>query len=193
MENSTLVKVTNRNSGSVGYHVTEMGVNRQFEPRETKEVPFEELKSLSFKPGGLAILKDCLVVKDMEALKALDIDVEPEYFYTEDDIKRLFTQGTLNEFLDCLDFAPDGVLEMIKDLAVSEPLNDMSKRQAILEKLKFDVTNAITVQNTKFDGGDEDNTHKKEHAGRRAATPAVATESGRRVATPNYKVVEKEK
>jgi hypothetical protein len=189
MDKDTLVKVTNRDSGRVGYQIPETGVNRQFGARETKEVTFGELEQLSFLPGGQVLLENYLVVKDPEALKALDINVEPEYFYNEEDVKRLFTQGSLNEFLDCLDFAPEGVLEIIKDLAVTEPLNDMSKRQAILEKLNFNVTNAIEVRNTKYDGGDEDTSSQKKNTGRRAATPTVAAESGRRASTPKYKVV----
>ena len=71
--------------------------------------------------------------------------MQPEYGYTIEDITKLMEKGSLNEFLDCLDFAPEGVLNNIKDLAISLPLNDMSKRQAILEKLGFDVTNAIEL------------------------------------------------
>jgi hypothetical protein len=63
--------------------------------------------------------------------------------------------GTLEQFLDCLDFAPESVLENIKDMAVSLPLNDVSKRNAIQEKLGFDVSKAIEIKNTKFDGGAE--------------------------------------
>lgn len=68
---------------------------------------------------------------------------EQEYFYTKDDIVRLMTTGSLDEFLDCLDFAPDGVLESIKTLSVELPLNDVAKRKAILEKLNFNVDNAV--------------------------------------------------
>jgi len=36
--------------------------------------------------------------------------------------------GSLDEFLDCLDFAPEGVTDLIKTLAVELPLNDVAKR-----------------------------------------------------------------
>ena len=67
-----------------------MGANA---PRETKEITFEELERLSFLPGGLKILKDYLVVKNKEAVEALNIHIEPEYFYTKEDIKQLFEKG----------------------------------------------------------------------------------------------------
>jgi len=38
------------------------------------------------------------------------------------------TTGSLDEFLDCLDFAPEGVKDLIKTLSVELPLNDVSKR-----------------------------------------------------------------
>ena len=55
----------------------------------------------------------------------MDKNFEPEYHYTEDDIKTLLISGTLDQFLDCLDFAPDVIKDMIKDLAVELPVNDM--------------------------------------------------------------------
>ena len=38
---------------------------------------------------------------------------------------------------------------------VNLPVNDMAKREAIKEKLGFDVTKAIEIKNTKYDGEDE--------------------------------------
>jgi hypothetical protein len=64
--------------------------------------------------------------------------------------------GTLDQFLDCLDFAPESVKEMIKDMAVDLPLNDIKKREAILDKLGFDVSKAISIKNTKYDDGNSE-------------------------------------
>jgi len=81
------------------------------------------------------------------------------------------TQGTLEQFLDCLDFAPESILENIKDIAVKLPLNDMAKREAIKNKLGFDVTKAIEIKNTKYDGGEEDNSSNSPERVTRRATP----------------------
>ena len=54
--------------------------------------------------------------------------------------------GSLDEFLDCLDFAPEGVKDLIKNLSVELPLNDVAKREAILNKLGFNVDNAIRIK-----------------------------------------------
>ena len=63
--------------------------------------------------------------------------------------------GSLDQFLDCLDFSPSVTKEIIKEMAVNLPLNDMEKRQAIQDKLNFNVTKAIEIKNTKLDGEEE--------------------------------------
>lgn len=83
--------------------------------------------------------------------------------------------GTLDQFLDCLDFSPEAVKESIKDIAVELPLNDMAKRDAIREKLGFDVTKAIEIKNTKYDGDNANAGGTEPVTTRRAATPKTNT------------------
>ena len=165
----TLIKVINKDNGVVGYTVPDLGVHRNFYPGETKEVTYEELEKLSFIPGGMVILKELLEITDREATRQLfSKEPEPEYHYTKDDVKQLLLTGTLDQFLDCLDFAPEVIKDMVKDMAVDLPLNDMAKRQAIQEKLGFNVTNAI--ENLKI--VEENIVEKKETMKRRAAVPS---------------------
>ena len=191
IDKNKMVKVINKFSGTVGYDVPEMGVHRNFYPKESKEISFEELERLSFIPGGDVILRNYLEIVDEDVVMALfNEKSEPEYHYSENDVKQLLTIGTLDQFLDCLDFAPDVIKDMIKDLAVELPLNDMNKRQAIKDKLGFDVTKAIEIKNTKYDGETEETIETKA-SGRRAApiktNNATAAPSGRR-----YKPVTKD-
>lgn len=184
IDKNKMVKVINKFSGTVGYDVPEMGVHRNFYPKESKEISFEELERLSFIPGGDVILRNYLEIVDEDVVMALfNEKSEPEYHYSENDVKQLLTIGTLDQFLDCLDFAPDVIKDMIKDLAVELPLNDMNKRQAIKDKLGFDVTKAIEIKNTKYDGETEETIETKA-SGRRAApiktNNATAAPSGRR-------------
>lgn len=168
------VEVYNRFDGSVGYRIPELRVERQFAPGEKKVITVGELEQLSYIPGGRAIMDDYLVIKDQEVLKELlNKKIEPEYYYSEDDIKRLFTKGSLDEFVDCLNFAPEGVIEMIKKLAVELPLQDMSKRNAILDKTGFNVTSAIEAKNAPFDDNESANSALSDNKGpvRRAAVP----------------------
>ena len=149
MEKNTPIKVLNRDNGAVVYAIPEMnGLRRVFQSGETKEVTFEELQKLSYIPGGIELLKDSLVILDnKEAIDNLLGHVEPEYSYNRNDIIKLMKTGSLDEFLDCLDFAPEGVRDLIKTLAVELPLNDVAKREAILEKLGFNVDNAVRIKN----------------------------------------------
>ena len=193
IDKNKVIKVINKFNGTVGYDVPEMGVHRNFYPKESKDITFEELERLSFVPGGESILKDYLEITDPEAIVALfNTELEPEYHYSEEDIKQLLTTGTLDQFLDCLDFAPDSIKNMIKTLAVDMPLNDMNKRKAILDKLGFDVTRAIEIKTTKYDGeeNDQQNEKKNNHSGRRTAplknTNSTPSATGRRY-QPNTK------
>lgn len=147
LQKDTLIKVLNRDNGSVCYSIPEMnGLRRVYQSGETKQVTFEELQKLSYIPGGMTLLKQNLVILNDEAVNRLLGHVEPEYRYTEADVKKIMQEGSLDQFLDCLDFAPDGVKELIKTLAVEMPLNDVNKRQAIFNKLGFNVDNAIRIK-----------------------------------------------
>lgn len=65
MEKTTLIKVLNRDNGSVIYSIPEMnGLRRVFQAGETKEITFEELEKLSYIPGGMELLEDSLVILD---------------------------------------------------------------------------------------------------------------------------------
>ena len=182
VEKTREIKVTNRDRGSVGYIIPDLGnLNRQFESGETKTITFEELEKLAWIPGGKYILDNCLVIHDEEAVKELLNGVEPEYYYSKEDIKRLLTTGTIEEFLDCLDFAPDGVKNLVKDMAMALPLNDVAKRQAILDKLGFDVTKALELKDIA-----EPEEEKTENSKRRVAVSSKTTE-----AVPARRVIKK--
>ena len=181
MEKSTLIKVLNRDNGAVVYEIPEMnGLKRVYQSGETKEVTFEELEKLSYIPGGMPLLQDCLVILDNdEAIKRILGHVEPEYSYTKDDIINLMKNGSLDEFLDCLDFAPEGVKDLIKTLSVELPLNDVAKREAIFNKLGFNVDNAVRIEKE----ATEDEEEKKPTAKRRVQKTQTKS------ATPSRRVV----
>jgi hypothetical protein len=188
---SDLVKITNRDNGVVGYRIPDLNLFRRFSPGETKEVPLSELKALQFTPGGESLLKNLFVIHSQEALVALNMsDVEPEYFYSVEDIKKLLLDGSLDQLEDALNFAPDGVINLIKDIAVKEEIPDMRKRDLITKKTGFGVQNAINVNHIL----EEENPEEEEAAPKRKAAPinAAPAEAPTRKATlPKYNVVVK--
>ena len=190
IEKDTLIKVKNRDSGTVGYTIPELGnLHRSFSKGETKEIPMDELRKLSYISGGKILLQNYLIVQNQDALKELlSDDVEPEYYYGEEEIKKLLLTGSNDQLLDCLEFAPEGVIGLVKDLAVSLKINDISKRNIILEKTGFNVTNAIAINEETIEGEGE------EAKSSRRSAPVTVEKSDetpkRRVAAPQqYNVV----
>ena len=190
IEKDTLIKVKNRDSGTVGYTIPELGnLHRSFSKGETKEITMDELRKLSYISGGKILLQNYLIVQNQDALKELlSDDVEPEYYYGEEEIKKLLLTGSNDQLLDCLEFAPEGVIGLVKDLAVSLKINDISKRNIILEKTGFNVTNAIAInEETIEDEGEETKSCRR-------SAPVTVEKSDetpkRRVAAPQqYNVV----
>lgn len=182
------VKVRCRDTGRVGYLIPEMNnLHRSFAKGEVKEIPYQELKQLSYVPGGMVILKECLVIEDKEVLEDIVGGVEPEYHYTEADIRNVLINGTQDQFLDFLDWAPSGAIDIMKEIAVKEEVNDIRKRDAILAKTGFNVSKAIEINHMSEEPDEEE-----ENKGRRAAvptTPAADSEKRVRREPPKYNVV----
>lgn len=146
-----MCKVTNRSAGMVIYNIPEDHIRREFYNHETKEIPLSELEKLAQRPGGRNLIYNYLSIQNADVVQHLvNHQIEPEYWLTEDKIPSWMNTCTLDEFKDALDFAPEGIKDLIKQYAVSLPLNDFAKRQAMLEQLKFDVTKAI--ENSGEDG-----------------------------------------
>lgn len=187
MELNKTVNIKNRGTAEVGYTLPDTGVRRTWTPNEIKKnITINELEQLTYIPGGQKLLEKYLVVNDKEVCEYLGLHVEPEYFYDENTILTLLNTGTLDQLLDCLDFAPGGVLDLIKKISVDIKLNDVSKRKAIREKLGFDITRAI--ENVEYATSPDTDAQKEREAtvekGRRT-TPIEETKNtgtGRRTA-----------
>jgi hypothetical protein len=147
MNKNTKIKVRNRSTGVVSYKIPDMNnFKRTFQPKEEKELPFDEVQKVAFIPGGNFVLQNYLVIENIEARDEVLGAVELEYNYTETDIEKLLISGSMDELLDCLDFAPKGVIDLLKVISVNIELNDMKKREVIQKKTGFNVHNAIKIK-----------------------------------------------
>lgn len=188
---TTMYNVKNRSSSVVVYRIPEKNLRREFAPGETKKIPFGELEKLTYQQGGKELLENFLQIIDNEPTEDLNIHRELEYDMSEAQIRDLLLTGTLDSFLDALDFAPLGVIDLIKSLAVSLPLTDLNKRKALKEKTGFDVDQALRhIEEEK--ASETEGTEAAEPAHRRVKPEAKTATAGRRT-TPNYKVVKTEK
>lgn len=186
----TMYNVKNRSSSMVVYRIPETNLRREFQPGETKRIPFGELEKLTYQPGGHTLLEEFLQIVDEAVTTNLNVRREVEYDMSEAQIRDLLTIGSLDAFLDALDFAPMGVIDLIKTMAVSLPLEDYSKRKALLDKTGFDVDKAIA--NLQAEKAEEKAAPEAAAAPtERRVKPAVKANTSRRT-TPNYKVVAKD-
>lgn len=184
IKQDTMYNVKNRSASTVVYKIPETNLRREFAPGETKKIPFGELEKLTYQQGGREMLEQFLQIVDEAVTSDLNVHREVEYDMSEAQVVQLLQNGSLDAFLDALDFAPIGVIDLIKTMAVKLPLTDLNKRKALKDKTGFDVDKAlIHIEEEKAEEGE----HIEPLAPERRVKTETAT-SGRRAAT-NYKVV----
>ena len=189
---SKMYLVKNRSSSIVVYTIPEDRIRRQFAPGETKKITHEELEKLTYQPGGDSLIRNYLYIADEQAAQEFNagIPVEPEYNLDAIGVKKLLTDGSLDELLDALDFAPAGVIDLIKSEAVKLPLGDIPKLNAIKAKTNFDC--AAAIRHIEEERAAEAEEIKKEtnnvyDNGGKRRTAAETTAPERRVAAPENK------
>ena len=187
---SDFCNVKNRSASVVVYNIPEDGIRRSFAPGETKKISYQELEKLTYQAGGMNILTRFLQVQSDDVIKSFNMKVEPEYYMSEKDVAALITTGSLDAFLDALDFAPTGIIDLIKKFSVSIPLVDVNKREALKKKTGFDVEAALrNIRAEQEDDEKKSIDDSADAAPKRRVQPAAAPE--RRTA-PKYNVVSKE-
>ena len=186
LKDNEKITVINRDNGTVGYTVPDLNnLHRSFQPREKKIVTMEELRKLSYLPGGEYLLKNCLILDNQDAISELIGTVEPEYFYSEKEIKELLDNGSLDQLEDCLDFAPKGVIDLLKQIAIDTELNDIRKRALIFHKTGFNITKAIEINSLEKDNKKD----SEENKVRKAAPVAEPQVKTRKAGIPAYKII----
>lgn len=197
MDNNKKVRVRNRSNSIVIYRVPDLGVRREFAPGETKTLPAAELVALAQKSGGLSILRDELYIDDPETVNETTLHVEPEYYLDDNGVINLLKEGSVDALLDCLDFAPGGVIDLVQKYALELPVTDTRKIQAIKDKTGFDVSLALKhkaelAAEAAAEAEETGSGMKVERVTQRRVQPTAANNSesnGGRRETPKYKVV----
>lgn len=195
MDNKKVYLVTNRSAGRVFYSVPELGIkSREYQPGETKRVTFEELEGLSYLPGGAELIRNYLLIRDEEARNDLVGKVEPEYNMTDKEVQDLIKTGSMDEWLDCLDFAPEGVIDLIKSYSVDLPLTDTRKIDAFKEKKGVDLGKMIEIKQQEI-AAEKAAQQQSQQADRRVApakaAPVSETPTARRTSGSKYTVATK--
>lgn len=196
IDSNKVFMVTNRSAGRVFYSVPDLGVKaREFQPGETKRLPYGELEGLSQLPGGMIIIRDYLQIQAEDAREELIGQVEPEYNMTEAEVRELILHGSMDEWLDCLDFAPEGVIDLIKSLSVEIPLTDTRKMETFKSKKNVDLERMI--RSRQEERAEEEamkaEAEAKSQQRRVVEQPTQASSPQRRTNGSKYKIVNKEK
>lgn len=189
-----IYSVKNRSASTVIYSIPEMNnLRREFRPGEIKSVTGSELIQLSYRPGGRRIIENYLLINNEEVLDGLNMEVEPEYKLDEAGVVKLLKDGSEDQLIDCLNFAPEGVKDLVKAVALAMPLNDLNKCKIIKDMLGYDVlfVRSTNEQIAKESGAEAAPAPAKKR--RVASTPAAtkqttttAKRKTRKVATPEY-------
>lgn len=182
------VKVTNRTSGMLGYTIDVLRVSRFWnKPGDYLNIAIDELLELKTVPGGMNILTNWVVIEDEEALKIVfdDQEVQPEYKYGLEEVDFLLYEATLEQLLDALDYAPEGVLNLILSNSKKKLPNTTAKISAINDKFNTNINQAFELNQ----GGLEDSEEAKEDVRPRRTAPIDLNEKEADI--PKYNVVKK--
>ena len=143
MDNTKILNIKNRSAGIVVYRIPEENIRREFAPGEVKRIAYSELEKLTYQPGGRELMANFLQIDNSQVINDLNIYTTPEYWMSEQNIIDLIKEGSLDQWLDALDYAPVGAMDLIKKFSVSLPLTDTRKIEALKEKTGFDVIAAV--------------------------------------------------
>lgn len=197
MKSDTKINVRNRSNSVVVYSVDDLRVRREFMPGAVKSIPLEEIYALSQQPGGAEIIANYLYIESPAAVEEMSMKVEPEYYLDDKGVIDLLKNGSVDQLLDCLDYAPAGVLDLVQKYALELPLTDTRKIKAIKDKTGADIAlmlkhkEELAAEAAEAADQTESGMKVEKPAGRRVQPTAAVETSGRRT-TPKYKVVTKE-
>lgn len=138
------MKVFNRSDSNVTYSLPELNTRRVFALGESKDLESKEMEALWQMDGGMTIIKDYLCVDDRDWV-AKHWDAPIEYFWTTDDVKKCLLEDSLELFQETLEYAPAGVIDLIKMLSWQLPVRDLNKIEALRQATGFDTLAAIEV------------------------------------------------
>ena len=187
MNKNTKIRVKNRSASSLSYTLPDMNnFRRRFAAGETKELPFEEVQKLTYVPGGDYMLQHYLVIENVEARDEILGAVELEYAYGENEIKNLLINGSMDQLLDCLDFAPLGVIDLLKKVATDIKLNNIDKRKVIFDKTGYNINSAIMINEET-----DENVKEEKTTGRRVTTEETKPVAEDKPVRRTYNVVPK--
>lgn len=179
VKDDDIIEITNLLDCTCGYIVDLTGVRRILPPHASFKVKASELRELFYQRGGQELLHNYIRVGNNALAQEFGVDVDntPEYNWGRKDVIDALNNPDIDVLLDALDFAPDGIKQLIADVAVETEVADVNKRKAISDKLGIDVDAMITNKHLAVQETEE----KEEKPARRRTAAKKTTTSTRRV------------
>ena len=179
-----LVQVRNLVDHSVVFKDEDTHRRIVFNPFETKKIEADMLRRLNYSHGGNVLLTNYLCVENDELAREFGVSPETiEYKWTKKDVDDLLISGSVDRLLDALDFAPEGIVDLIISRARQLKINDMAKRKAIEENTGFSINSMITFEEQA--GYDEGQEEKQGQRQQRRVPSENSNAGGRRVSVAN--------
>lgn len=141
IEDTQEIEVVNMTNHKVGYNLGDENIHRTLQPDEHRKILAGELRKLNYQKGGHILLTDYLSVKNAELAREFGVNVDDqiEYNWTSTDIDRVLNEGSYDELMDAMDFAPEGIKQRLAARAVELKINDSNKRKIITDKSPYDI------------------------------------------------------
>ena len=181
MTEEKYVQVRNLSGQPVTMIYPDEHIRIPFGPTETKEVAYSDLRKI-YAQGGEVLLHDFLAILDKDIAQEFGVSEDlftHEYSWTKEDVVDLLNaEDKMDELEDALDFAPEGIREMIINTAVELRIPDINKRRVISEATGRDIDAMIRNQEQLEMLVDNDEEKKPKRTERRAAKKTEGT--GRR-------------
>lgn len=142
LNNSDTVIVENLSDNQCGYVLATNGQVRRFMPHIQMEIPVQELRELYYQHGGPYLIQNYLRIHNRNLAAEFGIsddEYSHEYSWTAQDVDKCLKEDDINVLLDALDFAPQGIVDSLKQRAVELEIPDTRKLKAIGEKTNSDL------------------------------------------------------
>lgn len=139
------MKIKNRSNTTASYALENLSIRRQLRPGEEIEITKAEFKELLYLRGGSTFIREYLLISQ-DIAEEFDLEFEPEFWLDEAQVAALIEKGSYAQLASCLDFAPTGVLEIVKNYALKGKPLTSDKKELINSKLKINIDTMLQNQ-----------------------------------------------
>lgn len=161
LDGNTEIMVENMCGHRIGIFLQSSNQRRYFEPNVPMPMKVADIRELNWQSGGQYMLMNQLRIKNKDLAYEIGVPEDLiEYWWTTQDIVNALTTSSLDVFLDALDWAPEGIIEQMKNQAIKLEISDNRRIKALQERTGADIT-AIIANKHSYENDDNNVTEEK--------------------------------